>query len=295
MMFEPVSAGQTICGTSWAAASSRDTDWYLFTADHAVTITMTGKAEFPYALYVIDPGYIDSCGDEAVIAAGNSVPCSTNTVSVSVPAGTWYLWAGPSVYDGLPCGGTGTYTNDYYFSLTTTPVWLTLGLGVGTILPGGDPVKVPVLMDGFGLAAGTYTGNVLFETNDPLNASVQVPVTFTISSAPDCEYLIGDFSGDGNRMGADVTFGVRYFKGLGATMPDSCANDSVNTTRGHWLYVAADCNGDCNQSGADITRLVAYFKGTAHLSCCRFFPTTLPPILRETPSPFINKDAAKID
>jgi hypothetical protein len=97
---------------------------------------------------------------------------------------------------------------------------------------------------------------------------------------PLCDYLIGDFSGDGNRMGADVTFGVRYFKGLGATMPDSCYNDSVNTTRGHWLYVAADCNGDCNQSGADITRLVAYFKGTAHLSCCRFFPTALPPLIR---------------
>jgi hypothetical protein len=63
-------------------------------------------------------------------------------------------------------------------------------------------------------------------------------------------------------------------------MPDSCYNDSVNTTRGHWLYVAADCNGDCNQSGADITRLVAYFKGTAHLTNCRFFPTTLPPLIR---------------
>jgi hypothetical protein len=49
---------------------------------------------------------------------------------------------------------------------------------------------------------------------------------------------------------------------------------------GTYLYVAGDCNGNCEFRGSDITRLVAYFKGTAHLSCCHWFPTTLPPFIR---------------
>jgi len=91
-------------------------------------------------------------------------------------------------------------------------------------------------------------------------------------SVPDCEYLIGDFSGDNQRLGGDVTYGVRFFKGVGLPPPDSCFMDST----GAYLYVAGDCNGNCEVRGSDITRLVAYFKGVASLSNCHFFPTTLP-------------------
>jgi|GEM_PF-2135886 predicted extracellular nuclease len=93
---------------------------------------------------------------------------------------------------------------------------------------------------------------------------------------PACEYLIGDISGDGQRMGGDVTYGVRYFKGVGPVPRDSCYMDSTGT----YLYVAGDVNGNCEFRGSDVTRLVGYFKGTAQLSCCHWFPTTLPPILR---------------
>jgi hypothetical protein len=70
-------------------------------------------------------------------------------------------------------------------------------------------------------------------------------------------YLPGDISGDWQRLGADVTYGVRYFKGLSSPPPDSLYNDSTGT----WLYAAADVNGDCEFRGADITYLVGYFKG----------------------------------
>jgi hypothetical protein len=92
-----------------------------------------------------------------------------------------------------------------------------------------------------------------------------------------CPYLIGDISGDGNRLGGDVTYGVRYFKGLGNPPPDSCFMDSAHA----YIYVASDCNGNCEFRGSDITRLVSYFKGLAMLSCCHFFPTELPPFLKE--------------
>lgn len=89
-----------------------------------------------------------------------------------------------------------------------------------------------------------------------------------------CSYLPGDINGDGSRLGGDVTYGVRYFKGMGAPPPDSCYMDSTSS----YLYVAGDVNGNCEFRGSDITRLVQYFKGMATLSYCHFFP---PPLLRE--------------
>jgi hypothetical protein len=83
-----------------------------------------------------------------------------------------------------------------------------------------------------------------------------------------CTYMQADINGDGQRLGADVTYGVRYFKGTGPQPPDSCYLDSI----GAYLYVAADVNGNCEFRGSDITRLVAYFKSAATLSYCHFFP-----------------------
>lgn len=111
----------------------------------------------------------------------------------------------------------------------------------------------------------------------PINMPV-IPNTDFLFEMPSggCDYVIGDINGDGHLAGADVTYGVRYFKGTGTVPPDSCYLDST----GSFLYVAGDCNGNCEFRGSDITRLVAYFKGLAMLNYCHFFPTTLPPLLR---------------
>jgi photosystem II stability/assembly factor-like uncharacterized protein len=85
-----------------------------------------------------------------------------------------------------------------------------------------------------------------------------------------CIYLLGDINDDGAIGGADVTFGVRYFKGTGSVPPDSCFADSLDG----YLYVAGDVNGNCEFRGSDITKMVAYFKGTAFIVNCRFFPPT---------------------
>jgi hypothetical protein len=87
-----------------------------------------------------------------------------------------------------------------------------------------------------------------------------------------CEYMTGDINSDGQRIGGDVTYGVRYFKSIGPPPPDSCYMDSTGT----FLYVAGDVNGNCEFRGSDITRLVAFFKGFVEISCCHFFPTELP-------------------
>jgi hypothetical protein len=96
-----------------------------------------------------------------------------------------------------------------------------------------------------------------------------------------CDYIQGDINSDGHRIGGDVTYGVRYFKGVGVVPPDSCYNAGL-TTSNHWLYVSGDINGDCLFKASDITRLVAYFKGNAELNYCHFFPP--PPSLLAGPN-----------
>jgi hypothetical protein len=94
-----------------------------------------------------------------------------------------------------------------------------------------------------------------------------------------CSYLLGDINGDGNLMGSDVTYIVRYFKGFGPPPPDSCYLDSL----GDYLYPAADVNGNCELRGSDVTRLVGYFKSIASINCCHLAPSSGPKIRHGEP------------
>jgi hypothetical protein len=120
----------------------------------------------------------------------------------------------------------------------------------------------------------TKTAGELLGYSSPLSTGRVMTELFHEVSPP-CDYLIGDLNGDGNVVGADVTYGVRFFKGIGAVPPDSCYVDSLDG----YLYAAGDVNGNCEFRGSDITRLVAYFKGTAGLAFCHW--TIPPPRLNE--------------
>jgi hypothetical protein len=117
---------------------------------------------------------------------------------------------------------------------------------------------------------GYNAGNL---TNIAVIADSTIYVSISLGQEGSCEYLLGDINSDGQRLGGDVTYGVRFFKGTGNRPPDSCFLDSTSV----YLYVAGDVNGNCEFRGSDITRLVAFFKGTAQISSCHFFP---PPIIR---------------
>lgn len=89
-----------------------------------------------------------------------------------------------------------------------------------------------------------------------------------------CSYVPGDINGDSLVSGNDVTYGIRYFKGLGTPPIDSCWDDSLS----RWLYVAGDANGNCHFTGADVSYLVGYFKGynPSLLYCPRLPPYSVP-------------------
>lgn len=267
--YEPYSIGTTVCGTAWATNEIRDTDWYILTVTQPSYLTCTAKSEFPLQFAIVDPA--GGCVTPSILDVALADPCTTAILQVSVMPGDYWIFVGPSVWTNIPCDNSGNYPTRYYFGVTSEPGWLLTDIRSGSIVPGNPPIDVTVTLDASRIPAGVYNGRLAITSNDPNNASINIPVTFNVNSA--CSYLLGDINGDGQRIGGDVTFGVRYFKGTGGVPPDSCFMDST----GSYLYVSGDVNGNCEFRGSDITRLVAFFKGTAQLSYCHFFP---PPSLR---------------
>jgi hypothetical protein len=154
-----------------------------------------------------------------------------------------------------------------------------------------------------------FHGGCIFRSNEPVilgdspgisgRSSVYTDSWFTVDEdyhiralvgeiPGECQYTPGDANGDGNVMGNDVTYSVRYFKGIGNPPPDSCQLPDYS-----WLYAAGDANGNCTYAGSDVTFLVAYFKGqNPAILYCPETPPGAPPLLMrnyKTTVPFLKR------
>src|SRR3970282_1675065 len=76
-------------------------------------------------------------------------------------------------------------------------------------------------------------------------------VNAVMVEASGCPYTIGDIKKNGEANGADVSFGVNYFKGFGPAPPVECLCPEPNP-----IYGAGDVNGSCQFNGVDITYFV---------------------------------------
>jgi hypothetical protein len=68
--------------------------------------------------------------------------------------------------------------------------WLSIAPAAGTIGVGAPAANVDVTLDAAALDVGTYNANVCVESNDPLNALLTLPVTFTVNT-PDLVFADG--------------------------------------------------------------------------------------------------------
>jgi hypothetical protein len=113
-VFGVVNPGETICGTSgtflFSGSQYRDTDWFTLHLDAPKLVTITGKAEFDFLMFLMS----GTCASYTTLGSATAAPCSTLTIpAVRVAAGDYMVWAGPSVFAGWECGV------DYYFTVTT--------------------------------------------------------------------------------------------------------------------------------------------------------------------------------
>ncbi len=107
-VYGSINCGDTICGTAWADADFRDTDWYLRTFASDTVVTLKAVAEFPVVLFIIDLN--SGCAGAAILASANAAACDTAVVTETLPPGTYAFFVGPSVFSGYPCA---TGPHDY--------------------------------------------------------------------------------------------------------------------------------------------------------------------------------------
>ncbi|MCB9367337.1 MAG: hypothetical protein H6508_09170 [Calditrichaeota bacterium] len=103
--FEPVSCGQTKCGTSGTyvindTTNGRDLDWYVITVNDTTRITVTATAEFGNNIWILS----SNCAAPITLGFSNADPCSVNTTNACVEAGTYYIVIGPDAFEGYACG-----------------------------------------------------------------------------------------------------------------------------------------------------------------------------------------------
>jgi len=178
--------------------------------------------------------------------------------------------------DGLQICYNANYMHNQLAIKISAGTWLAIDPVSGSLAPSTSDTLI-VSIDAGDLDDGEYTGQIMVTCNDPLHGSINIPVGLWVGDfgPAGCRYIPGDINGDGNVQGSDVTFGVRYFKGLSSMPPpDSCFDDSM----GVWIYAAGDVNGSCEFRGSDITMLVSFFKNyVSQLTYCHRTPP-LPPL-----------------
>jgi hypothetical protein len=118
--FEPITIGETICGTAWSNSSIRDTDWYQITIAAPTKLIFTARAEFPvviYLMHALDGNQPISCSNHSEDDTNNSaLACTDVQVSRDCQPGTYWLWVGSLEWSENPCGSG---QNNYVATLKT--------------------------------------------------------------------------------------------------------------------------------------------------------------------------------
>jgi hypothetical protein len=117
--FEPITIGQTICGTAWSNSSLRDTDWYQIIITAPMKLIFIARAEFPvriFLIYAYDGNQPISCINKAEDDTNTAPACTDVQVSRDCQPGTYWLWVGDRDWSENPCGSS---HNNYVATLKT--------------------------------------------------------------------------------------------------------------------------------------------------------------------------------
>ncbi|MDX2115782.1 MAG: hypothetical protein SFZ24_09240 [Planctomycetota bacterium] len=109
---QPISCGQTVCGTVSTFGNVRDTDWYQFTLTVPSIVTWTVQSESS-----IEASLLSGSCPATVLYTATSPRCGTTVASGLLNAGTYRAFVAPTI-DGYQCGPS----NNYIASLTCAPV-----------------------------------------------------------------------------------------------------------------------------------------------------------------------------
>jgi len=102
--FAPLACGETICGTTWADPSLRDTDWYQVVTGDWNYFTWTVECEVPVLIVVMRAGPGGGCDGFTTLGSATAGACQPATFTTdALPADTYWFWVGSSDFDDWPC------------------------------------------------------------------------------------------------------------------------------------------------------------------------------------------------
>lgn len=111
---EPISLGDTVRGTVWAANGSRDVDWYRIELAEGTELTLELNSSVPGFATI----FFGNCTTSLFMDQTSGV-CPGLTDGECLPAGTYYLVVAPYDFFGFPCGFPGG--NEYSLTVTGRP------------------------------------------------------------------------------------------------------------------------------------------------------------------------------
>ncbi len=115
----PANPGQiTICGESgtfiYDSLQYRDTDWYQLEVEEAGEITVCGIAEYPVLFLILEDGPAGDCSSFEILQDTSAAAFELVCMTQAVEPGIYWLWSGPSVFEGVLCGAQYIMTIDGY-------------------------------------------------------------------------------------------------------------------------------------------------------------------------------------
>ena len=157
-------------------------------ASHPLADQVAATFMGPNATLLLDITNVDA--NQVVTSAGNDVVTYRNT------------GAGKVIYIGFDYFATNTdasriIANAMEWAATgIVPSWIDI-ISVSDTITAGDSATVNVTFNSFGLAGGTYYGQIIISTNDPLNPQIAVPCTLTVTNnvCPDFIYVANNCNG----------------------------------------------------------------------------------------------------
>ena len=158
-VYEPLTCGETVCGTTTLNPSTRDTDWFALnvTADGVYTVELL--AEFNGSIFFVD---VADCASAFVVSQANFTANQNFTLATSLAPGTYAVVLVPVFgQPDITCDGFNRYT-------------LTLAGGITQIAPVAPVCLSAVPFNLFALpGAGTWSGDGITDAvNGTFDASI---------------------------------------------------------------------------------------------------------------------------
>ena len=135
-VLEPSCQTITLCGTSGVYDNYyyRDTDWFQIEPVEQTDLTFCCTAEFPLQILVVDGNA--GCGGSYIMASAYASECQQACIQITLPAGTYWLWVGPSDWSAIPCGSDYVMTLDGYNYSTGSCCIVPAALDFGSVAVG---------------------------------------------------------------------------------------------------------------------------------------------------------------